>query len=659
MRRVSKICLITIIVNISFFVNAQTSVLLQQGKNEFELYNRILSSGNINAKAFESALKAAKCYHRAIGDYSSNMPEYIECKRALRELFPIMSDGAYYFADLGQQDKVLDYACMYIDISLLQAFASAGFQKSQTYPILANLAATNIYNRGDYQRAINYFKAYIMAVGMENSELAIEGLSRCFYELKDYDGAAAYASQGITYFPSNWNMLLIGIESYGHNGNDNKMEPLLARALTLNPGHKGLLEYQGKMFERQKNFESAAKTFEQLYSLNSMSLDYALHLGFDLYNAATIATHKSKKPSVSVSESHELAAKARTYFTKAAPILRNVLDNSPYAVNVAKALAMCYAMTNDSERLQKANESLAALHVSVIGKNEIPLLDISYKPTVDITPVNQSAVEEVRPLSDVDINIPATNYKNNKTFVVAIGNEKYKYHKGRDVPYAHNDATVFAEYCNKVLGVPNDNIRKCFDATLSEIREQVNYLKKRTEIMPNELSIIFYYAGHGIPDIPNNIAYLLPADASGTDFESCYSLEKLYEQFDDMPTSKITVFIDACFSGATREGGALMAERAVEYEVDDVVAKGNTVVFSAASGKQTANGYDEQNHGFFTYFLLKALQESKGNITLKELGETIRTNVMAKCLDKKNKEQTPQIIPSPALGDSWQRFKLF
>ncbi|MDE5840948.1 MAG: hypothetical protein K2H49_08510, partial [Muribaculaceae bacterium] len=63
----------------------------------------------------------------------------------------------------------------------------------------------------------------------------------------------------------------------------------------------------------------------------------------------------------------------------------------------------------------------------------------------------------------------------------------------------------------------------------------------------------------------------------------------------------------------------LFAERFVEFEVDDFVAKGNTVVFSATEGNQTAMGYDEQQHGFFTYYLLKSLQESKGNITLQGL----------------------------------------
>ena len=126
-----------------------------------------------------------------------------------------------------------------------------------------------------------------------------------------------------------------------------------------------------------------------------------------------------------------------------------------------------------------------------------------------------------------------------------------------------------------------------------------------------------------------------------------------------MPLRQCTVFLDACFSGATRDNEMLFAERFVEFEVEDLVSKGNTVVFSATTGKQTAMGYDDQNHGFFTYYLLKALQESKGEICLKDLADNICTNVAAKSLDKKNKSQTPQVNPAPTLGDSWKTRTLF
>ena len=60
----------------------------------------------------------------------------------------------------------------------------------------------------------------------------------------------------------------------------------------------------------------------------------------------------------------------------------------------------------------------------------------------------------------------------------------------------------------------------------------------------------------------------------------------------------------------------------------------------------------------FTYFLLKKLQETKGDVTLKELGDYITQNVLRETLLQSTKKQTPTVTPAPALGDSWQTRKL-
>lgn len=65
--------------------------------------------------------------------------------------------------------------------------------------------------------------------------------------------------------------------------------------------------------------------------------------------------------------------------------------------------------------------------------------------------------------SDVDRNIPVTGTVHPDRFAIIIGNEDYhSYQKGlsdeADVPFAANDAAVFARYCESVMGVPKDNI---------------------------------------------------------------------------------------------------------------------------------------------------------------------------------------------------------
>ena len=71
---------------------------------------------------------------------------------------------------------------------------------------------------------------------------------------------------------------------------------------------------------------------------------------------------------------------------------------------------------------------------------------------------------------------------------------------------------------------------------------------------------------------------------------------------------------------------------------------GNLVVVSAAQGDQTAYPYSEKQHGLMTYFLLKKLQETKGEATLGELSDYIITNVKRVSLVEQGKSQIPSVI---------------
>ena len=59
----------------------------------------------------------------------------------------------------------------------------------------------------------------------------------------------------------------------------------------------------------------------------------------------------------------------------------------------------------------------------------------------------------------------------------------------------------------------------------------------------------------------------------------------------------------------------------------------------------------------FTYFLLKKLQESKGDVTLGELGDYITNEVKRESLLNNNKIQTPAVIPATGMT-GWRGWKL-
>ena len=257
--------------------------------------------------------------------------------------------------------------------------------------------------------------------------------------------------------------------------------------------------------------------------------------------------------------------------------------------------------------------------------------------------------------SEVDMTIPETRAANANTFVVIIANEDYK--SVASVPFALNDGRVLAKYCQRTLGVPAANIKVHENATYNDMRLAIAWLKNVCEKYDGDASVIFYYAGHGIPDASDKSAYLLPVDGDGRYVATGYKLDELYEKLGSMPTKSVTVLLDACFSGANRDGKMLASARGVALKSRPGAPKGNMVVFSAAQGDETALPNEDEGHGLFTYFVLKKLQETKGDVTLNELSQYVIREVGRKSAVD-NKPQTPCITPSADVADIWKNWKL-
>lgn len=266
-------------------------------------------------------------------------------------------------------------------------------------------------------------------------------------------------------------------------------------------------------------------------------------------------------------------------------------------------------------------------------------------------------IETASLTSDVDKNIPEVKSENtDNTFAVIIANESYNKEAG--VPFAANDGKIFAEYCKKTIGLPETNVRLLTNATLNDMKHEINWLRQVIETRKGEAKVIFYYAGHGIPDEKDRQAYLLPVDGYGSDVSTGYSLNNLYKELGEAPSKTVVVLLDACFSGAKREGDMLASARGIALKANRGEPQGNMVVISAAQGDETAYPYKKEGHGLFTYFLLKKMQESKGEVTLKELGDYLTEKVSQQSIVVNSKSQTPTIIVSNSIANDWASWKL-
>lgn len=273
----------------------------------------------------------------------------------------------------------------------------------------------------------------------------------------------------------------------------------------------------------------------------------------------------------------------------------------------------------------------------------------------------ENSVQTVKsPSSDVDKNIPENNKVYSERYALIIGNEDYSsYQTGLEsesnVDFAEYDATVFREYAIHTLGIPEKNIIFLINAKAVEMHRSIEKLSLLSELSNGEAELFVYYAGHGFPDEVTHDPYLIPVDVSGSDLRFAVSLKDFYARLTEFPVKRVTVFIDACFSGGARNQGLLTA-RAVKVKPKENTISGNFIVFTASSGEESSLPYKEKEHGMFTYLLLKKLQDSKGSCSYEELADYLKKEVGKNSILINNKPQTPQVNISPAIIDEWKNW---
>lgn len=261
--------------------------------------------------------------------------------------------------------------------------------------------------------------------------------------------------------------------------------------------------------------------------------------------------------------------------------------------------------------------------------------------------------EDIVKLSDVDTNIPRTGKQNNDTYVLIIANEHYKEVVGI-VPFAENDGNIFKKYCINTLGIPERQIKVVLDATKNELIDGIEWVENLANVRNGKAKIIIYYAGHGIPI--NERTYLLPVDGNPEKTDQLISLYDLYNRLGDMPAQSVTCLFDACFSGTRRNGQPILqGGRGVTIRPQENPVHGNLVIFSAADASQTAYPFAEQKHGLFTYYLLKALQESKGAISYQNLIGYLTEKVSIEA-SLQNRKQTPTLQYSETVEETWLKW---
>ncbi len=613
-------------------------------------YGESVTSYNLLYKAYSN-------YMQVLNSSSSSAFEKSQCQEELVRIFDDICKAVYYFdrKDLNRQRQ---FMTAYVDIYLHEEMKNVQLRLDDNYYVFVYEVARKYYEAKQWESAIHYIEAFINTGVSVKRKDAFLYMGDAYQQLKDYNNATYVYGRGLKEFPNDVNLLASLINMLSETkSDDSSLERYVSHALTLKPNDEGLLYIAAQVCFRNQRYDRAATYYGKLQRLKPNSSKVVRGLAISNYNQGVLHA---------LANTRNDHVRAKQYFNQSTQYFDRLLHNDPLALDYALALANAYAYIGDSENLNKINAQMTQLGYAPVDKAQLEVINdegpkntlhkgnnfiareefkapTPQKDNANSNRVQKQAFQKTRP-SDVDLNIPKTGYVNENTFAVIIANEKYE--EESQVEYALNDGEMFKTYCRDVLGLPETNIRFRANATLNNMLAELDWMRQIASAYGNEAKFIFYYAGHGIPDEATGDAYLLPVDGKGSILATGYSLTKLYEKLGNLPAKRVAVFMDACFSGAKRNGNMMASARGVAIKAKPAVPKGKMVVLSAAQGDETAYPYKEKRHGLFTYFLLKKLQESRGEISMGELADYVIKEVKKRSVVVNSKLQTPIITHS-------------
>lgn len=593
---------------------------------------------------YVKALECSKAYKNILTATPSGVEGYEKCKSILVSLYPFLKGGAGHCSQTRKDSLAIAFAKTAINVAMMKEMQPEGLRKDSYYPQLVYFVAARTYNAEQYEDAVIYLKEYMdvtdvsqhprVLAFLKEAESMVAQHKKSKEEFVDiYKGVPdfdVFAKASIEKSMNEWKEKdpYETIEEYKLRVNEETAKKKLEEL------QKILMDEYVQRFAKQMGTQDLKirpyDAENQSFLIETPYGDIVLPVPRGNNEARDFADNWSNVKVYNqnfVISNRKLALAGLTFSTPAGKI---------YTYNNQKALA--YNETEVAANFTEIDYSMLANskgseNKAKIGKKEV-----------------------VVGVSDVDVNIPKGKANNEKTFAVIIANEDYT--AVPPVPMAGNDGRVFAQYCEKTLGLPKENIRQYPNATYGVMIRAIQDITNIASAY-NDIRVIFYYAGHGIPNESSRDAFLLPIDADGSQTEACYPLKKLYSELSSLGAKQVVVFLDACFSGSTGEGGTLMASaRGVALVARQERPTGNLVVFSAASDDQTAFPYKDQGHGLFTYYLLKKLQSTKGNTTLGDLGQYIIDNVKQKSVVINRKLQTPTVTCSTDFSGDWKNSKL-
>ena len=205
-----------------------------------------------------------------------------------------------------------------------------------------------------------------------------------------------------------------------------------------------------------------------------------------------------------------------------------------------------------------------------------------------------------------------------------------------------------------MFNIKSENINLLTDdeATLTKINKSL-FKWLAGKIKSDQTEVIIFFAGHGLASIngKEQELYFLPQDGDPDLLSrTAISRSDLMKEIVSLKPRSVTMFLDMCYSGVSRNDETLLASarpvRIVAGEQGEI--PNNFTIFSASQLDQVSSGLKEAKHGIFSYYVMKGLEgnadlDKDKIITNGELLAYINENVSSKALEQ-GRKQNPELL---------------
>jgi len=269
------------------------------------------------------------------------------------------------------------------------------------------------------------------------------------------------------------------------------------------------------------------------------------------------------------------------------------------------------------------------------------------KLTIDIKDTN--VAEKLEPLNPSKIRSKSSNNK----IALIIGIENYS--EAPKANYANLDAKYFFDYARKAFGVKKQNINLLVNEEATVVKtDKALSLWLKSKIKKDKSELIIFFAGHGLASTDGKELYLLPQDGNPDRLErTAISRTDLFKEIIALSPKSVTMFLDTCYSGVSRDEQMLLASaRPIRIVADEQERiPDNFTIFSASRLDQISSGLKEAKHGIFSYYLMKGLEgkadaNNDKDITNGELLAYMDQNVAQKASEL-GRQQNPSFAGDP------------